>query len=146
MDIGMLWYDDGPAKLKERVLRAVEYYADKYGRKPNLCLVNPETLNGDAGKFKGVQLRAAPAVMVDHFWLGVEERAKTNGKSASKGKSKSKSGSNGTSTSKAKPKAKAKSNSKSASKAKSKGKSAAGGKRKAKQQTRKKRGTKKKAD
>lgn len=123
MDIGMLWYDEGPAKLKERLQRAVEYYTDKYGRKPNLCLVNPEMLNGDAGKFNGVQLRAAPAVMKDHFWLGVEERAKTNGNSASEGK----------------PKAVAKAKTRAASKRKS----AAPGQN---SRTSKKQRTKKKAD
>lgn len=118
MDIGMLWYDDGPAKLKERLQTAVDYYADKYGRKPNLCLVNPETLNGDTGKFNGVQLRTAPAVMKNHFWLGVEERATSNGKSTSEGKPKSKA------KSKSKPKAKSTSKSKSKTKSKAKKKAA----------------------
>lgn len=91
MEIGMLWYDNGSNKLKERVQRAAEYYTDKYGRKPNLCLVNPEMIKGETSKVNGVQVRTAAAVMPNHFWIGVDEAAGKNG--AGNGKSKSKAGS-----------------------------------------------------
>lgn len=88
MQVGMLWFDDGSAKLRERVERAADYYADKYGHKPNLCLVHPKMLSGGADKFGGVQVRSGSGVMPGHFWLGVEEGAKTNGKNGGKNGSK----------------------------------------------------------
>ncbi len=87
MEIGMLWFDDGPAKLRERVQRAAEYYTDKYGHKPNLCLVHPGMLSGEADKFNGVQVRPAGGLMKGHLWLGVEEAAKANGANGKGGKS-----------------------------------------------------------
>lgn len=103
MEIGMLWYDNGTSKIKERVQRAAEYYTDKYGRKPNLCLVNPAMIKGEASKVNGVQVRTAEAVMPDHFWIGVDEAAAKNGAA----KRKSKSGSKGKQTTKSKSKKKA---------------------------------------
>lgn len=76
MDVGMLWFDDGPAPLKEKVARAVTYYREKYGEKPTLCLVHPSTLNGSAGAVNGVEVRAAVTVLPHHFWIGVEEEAR----------------------------------------------------------------------
>src|SRR3972149_3820600 len=46
MDTGMLWFDDGPQVLKDKVARAVSFYATKYGRTPTVCLVHPATTGG----------------------------------------------------------------------------------------------------
>jgi hypothetical protein len=75
MDIGMLWFDDGPLSLGDKIGRAVAFYTEKYGRAPTLCLVNPTTLNGREATMAGVEVRKARSVMPDHFWIGVEERA-----------------------------------------------------------------------
>jgi hypothetical protein len=75
MEIGMLWFDDSARPLKDKVLRAVEYYAKKYGRSPTLCLVNPAGLNGGAAPVEGVQIRGARTVMPNHLWVGVDEQA-----------------------------------------------------------------------
>ena len=41
MNVGMLWLDDDRKRsLDEKVNRAVEYYREKYGRMPEMCLVN----------------------------------------------------------------------------------------------------------
>ena len=56
METGMLWYDNDPkTTLTDKVARAVEYYRKKYGRDPNLCLVNPSSCPNGADKkgFKG---------------------------------------------------------------------------------------------
>lgn len=53
MEIGMLWYDNSPTALKDRVKQAAGYYTEKYGRKPNLCFVHPDMLQADEGKVNG---------------------------------------------------------------------------------------------
>ena len=93
MEIGMLWYDDSPTALKDRVNRAAGYYSEKYGRKPNLCLVHPGMLQTDEGKAQGVVIRKGKGVMPGHFWIGVDEsqiKKNGNGKVQSTGKSTSK--------------------------------------------------------
>ena len=41
MKVGMLWVDtDRKRSLDEKVQRAAEYYQEKYGLMPDLCLVN----------------------------------------------------------------------------------------------------------
>ncbi|NIN67994.1 MAG: hypothetical protein GTO63_25460 [Anaerolineae bacterium] len=76
MEIGMLWFDDSSRPIKDKVRRAVDFYKQKYGRKPTVCLVNPQTLNGGEGSVAGVQIRRGANVMLDHFWIGVEETVK----------------------------------------------------------------------
>lgn len=73
MEIGMLWYDDSPLALKDRLEKAADYYTGKYGRKPNLCLVNPNMLTADEVRFNGVLVRRGRSVMPGHFWIGVDD-------------------------------------------------------------------------
>jgi hypothetical protein len=73
MEIGMLWFDDGPTSLKEKVSQAVAFYEQKFGEKPTHCLVHPKTLNGGEGDVAGVSVRKARNVMPNHYWIGVEE-------------------------------------------------------------------------
>jgi hypothetical protein len=76
MDTGMLWFDDGPQALKDKVERAVTYYGTKYGRTPTLCLVHPATMaDSKEGTIAGVLLRSSRAVLPNHFLVGIEERA-----------------------------------------------------------------------
>ncbi len=84
MDIGMLWFDDSSRSLKEKVQRAAAYYAEKYGRKPTLCLVNPITLNGDEGVIGGVEVRKGDNVMPQHYWIGVDQAEGRNGRRPTK--------------------------------------------------------------
>jgi len=72
----MLWFDDGPQALKDKVERAVSFYGNKYGRTPTLCLVHPATLaDGKEGVVAGVTLRSSRTVLPNHFFVGIEERA-----------------------------------------------------------------------
>jgi len=73
MEIGMLWYDDNPVGLKDRVERAAVYYNEKHGQQPNLCFVHPDMLQTEEGKAKGVVIRKGKGVMPGHFWIGVDE-------------------------------------------------------------------------
>jgi hypothetical protein len=73
MEIGMLWFDDGPNSLNDKVSQAVAFYEQKFGEKPTHCLVHPKTLNGGEGDVAGVTVRKARNVMPNHYWIGVEE-------------------------------------------------------------------------
>jgi hypothetical protein len=70
----MLWFDDGPQGLKDKVARAVSFYATKYGRTPTVCLVHPATSGGaEVGAVSGVVLRETRAILPNHFLVGIEE-------------------------------------------------------------------------
>jgi hypothetical protein len=70
----MLWFDDGPQGLKDKVARAVSFYATKYGRTPTVCLVHPVTTAGaEVGAVSGVVLRETHAILPNHFLVGIEE-------------------------------------------------------------------------
>ena len=72
MKVGMLWLDDDKqVSLEDKVLRAADYYRDKYGQAPDLCLVNKAAL---AHERRVGQIRVQPVknVLPNHFWLGVQ--------------------------------------------------------------------------
>ena len=73
MKIGMLWLDtDRNRSLDEKVQRAADYYQDKYGILPELCLVN--TLQIESEKTLGaIKIQPARTVLKDHFWLGMAQ-------------------------------------------------------------------------
>lgn len=86
MDTGMLWFDDSPGALSDRVRRAAEYYTQKFGRSPTLCLVNPSMLDKD-GAVAGIQVRGARSVMLNHFYIGEDRNGRTNGDGKAHGES-----------------------------------------------------------
>ncbi|MCA9932753.1 MAG: hypothetical protein KC415_02440 [Anaerolineales bacterium] len=72
MNVGMLWLDaDGKRPLEEKVQRAADYYQEKYGRLPNLCLVNTSTVD-DERKVGKILVQPVNTILPNHFWLGVE--------------------------------------------------------------------------
>jgi hypothetical protein len=75
MKVGMLWFDDSPKSISDRVKRAVEFYSEKYGQQPTLCLVNPEMLDAEEGVIAGIQIRRARLIMPGHFWIGIDDNA-----------------------------------------------------------------------
>jgi len=71
MKLGMLWLDDDKAmSLEAKIRRAAEYYQDKYGKVPDLCLVNKKMLTEDK-QIDAIEVRPVKHVLPDHFWLGV---------------------------------------------------------------------------
>ena len=75
MNIGMLWLDDDKKRpFAEKVQRAADYYREKYGRLPELCLVNVQTLANEQqiGKIK---VQPTRTVLRDHFWLGMQSQS-----------------------------------------------------------------------
>jgi hypothetical protein len=73
MEIGMLWFDEGSSSVKEKVARAAEFYAAKYGAKPTVCILHPDTLGSLEGRVGAIQLLAQRSILPNHFWIGVEE-------------------------------------------------------------------------
>jgi hypothetical protein len=82
MNAGMLWFDNDPrTALPAKVERAADYYRQKYGLIPDLCLVHPsmlvveprpEFVEARAGK---LALRPARYILPGHLWIGAEEKA-----------------------------------------------------------------------
>lgn len=78
MNIGMLWLDDDKRRtFEEKVKRAAEYYSEKYGRFPELCLVNTNMLAGSASaeenkKVGRIEVQPTQTVLPHHFWLGMK--------------------------------------------------------------------------
>ena len=71
MNVGMLWLDDDKQRpLEEKVSRAADYYQEKYGRSPELCLVNPKML-AEEKKVGRVWVQPKNTVLLHHFWLGM---------------------------------------------------------------------------
>ena len=69
---GMLWLDaDNRRTLEEKVLRAARYYEEKYGRLPQLCLVNDQMLPEERHVGE-VQVRPVPNMVAHHFLLGAD--------------------------------------------------------------------------
>lgn len=74
---GLLWFDADPKRdLAEKVARAADRYHFKFGRRPNLCYLNPSTLGHGPLEIDGVRLVPADNVLKHHFWIGIEEKSK----------------------------------------------------------------------
>ncbi len=75
MNIGMMWFDNDPkTALLEKVEQAAAYYREKYGRAPDLCLVNPKMMTEPELRAGRVVVKALRAVLPGHLWIGVEEK------------------------------------------------------------------------
>ena len=70
--IGMLWFDNSESDLAAKVMRAVRYYREKYGKQPDLCQVHPSALLAET-RVEGVEVRGTRAVMPNHFLVGVDQ-------------------------------------------------------------------------
>ena len=73
MHTGMLWFDNSKIALVEKVRKALEYYEKKYGRVPNLILVNPRAMEGQEIP-EGLPIRPYRPVLPGHIWVGVEDQ------------------------------------------------------------------------
>lgn len=72
MKTGMLWLDaDARRTLDEKVERAVDYYRQKYGTTPDLCLVNTTTFAEDEKSVGPVKVQRTRTVLPHHFWVGL---------------------------------------------------------------------------
>ncbi|MBW7958768.1 MAG: hypothetical protein LC131_08585 [Anaerolineae bacterium] len=72
MKTGMLWLDaDTRRTFDEKVQRAVDYYQQKYGVTPDLCLVNTISLTDDEKHVGTVTIQRTRTVSPHHFWVGL---------------------------------------------------------------------------
>lgn len=72
MKSGMLWLDaDGRRTFEEKVQRAVEYYREKYGSMPDLCLVNSASFVEEEKRVGAVTIQRTRTVLPHHFWVGL---------------------------------------------------------------------------
>lgn len=70
MNSGLMWLDtDRKRSLEEKVQRAADHYREKYGRFPELCLVNSKAL-AEEQKMGRVMVQPSKTVLPGHFWLG----------------------------------------------------------------------------
>ncbi len=70
MQLGMMWLDaDKKRSLEEKVERAADYYKDKYGRLPELCLVHTNMLSSEKN-IGQIKIQPTKAIVRNHFWLG----------------------------------------------------------------------------
>jgi hypothetical protein len=80
MNIGMLWFDNDPrTALAVKVARAADYYRQKYGQVPDLCLVHPSMIAATRpdfveGRAGNVSIRSNPLIQPGHLWIGSEEK------------------------------------------------------------------------
>lgn len=73
MTIGMLWFsNDKDAKLKERVMRGVEYYENKYFKKPDRVHIHPDDME-EGLEIKGVTVVEDKDMLPNYFWIGVAD-------------------------------------------------------------------------
>ncbi|MGD2079099.1 MAG: hypothetical protein PVH18_12000 [Chloroflexota bacterium] len=71
MKVGMLWLDDDrQTTLEDKVLRAADYYREKYGQAPDLCLVHKTTVDQEKQVGK-IRVQPAKNILPHHFWMGV---------------------------------------------------------------------------
>lgn len=81
LTVGLLWYDaDSKATLEARVQRAADYYAEKYGQRPNCAFVHPSHMGPDGAPklIGGVRVKASKTVIKHHFYLGIADAKETS--------------------------------------------------------------------
>jgi len=77
MHTGMLWFDNDPAAtLSLKIQKAADYYRQKYGRLPDLCLVHPSMLEKNQRRIEvgKMTVRSYRPVLPGHLWIGVEDQ------------------------------------------------------------------------
>lgn len=75
MTTGMLWFDNSNSTLTAKIRKAADYYRTKYGRAPELVLVNPNMLKDEKlDELTGITVRAYRPVLPGHIWIGIEDK------------------------------------------------------------------------
>lgn len=80
MNTGMLWFDNDPKTgLEAKIAKAMKYFQDKYGRVPDMCMVNPAMTPGE--RVVGtIIVRPYRPVLPGHLWLGMKDEDKKDGR------------------------------------------------------------------
>jgi len=75
MTSGLMLFDNDPTTtLLQKITKAMAYYQKKYGRAPELCLVNPSMLDGKPlPDIEGMTIKSYRPVLPGHIWIGYED-------------------------------------------------------------------------
>jgi hypothetical protein len=77
MNFGMMWFDNDPKTgLVAKIERAAEYYRTKYGRIPNLCMINPKSMPEEMPVTGNITVRSQRTILPGHLWIGLDEKEK----------------------------------------------------------------------
>lgn len=81
MHTGMLWFDNSKLDLESKIKKARDYYRNKYGLEPDLCLVHPKMLMDDMRinatfMIDKLTIRGYRPVLPGHIWIGIEDKEK----------------------------------------------------------------------
>lgn len=69
---GMMWFDNNPATtLAQKIQKASDYYAQKFGTPPTLCKVHPDEYDPNT-KVDGLKIEACRVILPGHLWLECE--------------------------------------------------------------------------
>jgi len=72
MNIGMMWLFDKPlAGLVPNLIDAADYYRQKYGQVPNLCMVNPK--DAVALNVGIVTIKPMREILPRSLWIGMQD-------------------------------------------------------------------------
>ena len=70
----MLWFDnDKKTTLTIKVKKAADYYRKKYGRSPDLCMVNPSMIPKEKVKSGKITIRPYQPILPGHLWIGIDD-------------------------------------------------------------------------
>jgi hypothetical protein len=72
----LMWLDNTKDPTQVRILRAVAYYEQKFGRSPNLCLL-PDTCPAPTSwrELAMIHVVMDHTVLANHIYIGQEEKA-----------------------------------------------------------------------
>ena len=74
MQAGMMWFDnDKNTTLVTKVKTAAAYYRKKYGRTPDLCMVNPSMLPEKLPESGKISIRPYQPIVKGHLWIGIDD-------------------------------------------------------------------------
>ncbi len=74
MQAGMMWFDnDKSTSLAAKVTKAAAYYRKKYGRTPDLCMVNPKMLDEKVKIEGNITIRPYQPIVTGHLWIGIDD-------------------------------------------------------------------------
>ena len=74
MQAGMMWFDnDKQTSLATKIQTAAAYYQKKYGKTPDLCMVNPSMIKEDEKKSGKIVIRPYQPIANDHLWIGIDD-------------------------------------------------------------------------
>ena len=70
----MMWFDnDKKTSLAIKVKTAAAYYHKKYGKNPDLCIVNPKMMPEKSPETGKIIIRPYLPILPDHLWFGIDD-------------------------------------------------------------------------